>query len=309
MVPPQHLVGPNGSRVCVVEEVANHPEVAGAGVVRRRNGRCQDLGKLGEPAGGDLIAGERQTRERVDDRRRDARKVAAQQRLRGHRREKRTALSRAQAFESAEHEHLVGHHRSAGGESVLVALVRRLRRGKVVLRVESVVARELVGRAAEAVRSRLRDDGDDRLPLAILGGERIAQKAHFLHRVERRVQRQIVEAQRPDVDAIDRVIGRTVTAPFDGHVLVATAAGSAELSASIERLRRDAGGERGERQHAATIQRQILDHLFRDDLTDRRALRLQQRRLASHRDLLGHVAESRASTSAEPFRRCEVSAP
>ena len=290
MVLPQYLVSPNGCRIRVVEEVADRPEVAGTSVVRRRNGRCQDLGKIGEPACRDLIARERQAGQWVDDRGRDARKVAVQQRLRGHRREESTPLSRAQAFVPAEHEHFVGHNRSPGRKSVLVPLERRLRRGKVVLRVESVVARELVGRSAEAVRPRFRDDRDDRLPLTIFSRERIPEKTHFLHRVERRVQRQVVEAQRPDVDTIDRVIGRTVTAPFDGHVLVTTAAGSAELRASIECLRRNAGGERGERQHAATIQRQILDHLFRDDLTDCRALRLQQRRLASHRDLLGHVA-------------------
>src|SRR5260221_615965 len=83
---------------------------------------------------------------------------------------------------------------------------------------------------------------------------------------ERRVERQVVEAERADVHAVDRVVGRAVSAAFDGDVLAAAAAGGAELRAAVERLRRHAGGERGKGEQVAPGDRQVLDLLLRNRL-------------------------------------------
>ena len=74
------------------------------------------------------------------------------------------------------------------------------------------------------------------MSLAVLGGERIAEHGHFLNGINRRRQRQIVEPQRPDVDAVHGVIRRAVTATLDRHVLVPAAARRAELRPAIEGL-------------------------------------------------------------------------
>ena len=165
-----------------------------------------------------------------------------------HNREQRLSRCRSQPFIAAKEEELVLHHRPTAGGASLRAIARFLT--EVVGRLGARVTHVVVGRAVELVRSGLGHDRNDGLPLAVLGGERVSKDVDFLHRVERRVERQIVESQRADVDAVDGVVRGTVAAALDGDVLAAAAAGRAELRASIERLRRHARGQRRERQQA-----------------------------------------------------------
>ena len=89
-----------------------------------------------------------------------------------------------------------------------------------------------------AVGARLGDHRDDRLSLAVLGREGVPQQVDFLHGVDRRVERHVVPAQRPHVDAVDGVVRRAVAAALDGDVLVAPAV---EQVLPLEVTRRDAG--------------------------------------------------------------------
>ena len=218
--------------------------------------------------------------QRIANRRGERREVSRQKRLARHAAQERLPLNRSQSLVGAKHEELVAHDRPAAGGAELVALVFRLGRREEVFRIEPIAAIELVGGAVQLVGARLRDDGDDRLALPVLGGERVAKQAHFLHRVDGRVQRQVVEAQRSDVHAVDRVVGRAVASAFDGDELIA----APELRVAREVSGRHARRERRQRQHGAAVQRQIFDLLLVDDLSDRGALRLQQRRLAGHGD-------------------------
>src|SRR5262249_4941808 len=90
-------------------------------------------------------------------------------------------------------------------------------------------------------------------------------------RVERRVERQIVESQRADVDAVDGVVRRAVASTFDGHVLTAAAARGAKLRAAIERLRRHSRGQRRERQQSSAGDRQVVDLPLTDAWAVRRS--------------------------------------
>ncbi len=168
--------------------------------------------------------------------------------------------------------------RTSAGAAKRIALVFGLGRRKVIFRVEAVAAVELVGRAVQLVRAGLGHDRHDGLSLAVLGGERVSKQADFLHRIDRRVQRQVVETQRPHVHAVDRVVGGTVAPALDGDELVP----ASELCIAREVSRRHTGRERGERQHGAAVQRQVLDLLLVDDLPDGCVLRLQQRRFARY---------------------------
>ena len=202
--------------------------------------------------------------------------ISREKRLARHAAQERLSLDRSQSFVGAKHEELVVHDRPAAGAAELIALVFGLGRREEVFRVELIAAVELVGRAVQLVGAGLRHDRDDRLALAVLGGERVPKQAHFLHRIDRRVQREIVETQRPHVHAIDRVVGGAVAPAFDGDELVA----APELRIAREVSRRHAGRERRERQHGAAVQRQVFDLLLVDDLSNGCALRLQQRRFA-----------------------------
>jgi hypothetical protein len=189
--------------------------------------------------------------------------------------EQRPIGLRAQPLVAAEDEGAVLDDRAAGRHACLRLVARLL--PEIVLGIQGVVAAIVVRRRAESIGPRLGDDGDDGLSLSVLGGERIAQDVHLLDGVERRVQRQVVEAKRADVDAVDRVVGRTVAAAFNRHVLAAAAAGGAELRAAVERLRRDARRERREGERVAAGDRQILDRLLANRLADRRVRDLKQR--------------------------------
>ena len=125
------------------------------------------------------------------------------------------------------------------------------------------------------------------MSLAVFGGERIAEHGHFLNGINRRRQRQIVEPQRPDVDAVHGVIRRAVTATLDRHVLVPAAARRAELRPAIEGLRCHARRQRGERQERPPVDRHVFDLLAGDGLADHRAVCLDEWRLANHRDGFG----------------------
>jgi hypothetical protein len=73
--------------------------------------------------------------------------------------------------------------------------------------------------------------------------------------------------------------------------LTATAAGRTELRAAVERLRRHARRQRGEREKISAGDRQIFNLLLADRLTDRGVRHLQQRRDALHRHVLRDVRE------------------
>ena len=191
----ERLVGPDGRGIRVVDEVPDDRVVVRARSVRRGDRRRQDGRELREPVRGDDVAGERLAGQRIANRRGQRRKVARQKRLTRHAPQERLPLGGSQPFVGAKHEELVAHHRPAAGAAELVAFVFRLGRREEILRIEPIPAIELVGRAVHLVGSRFRDDGDDRLALAIFRGERVAQQAHFLDGVDGRVQRKIVEPQ------------------------------------------------------------------------------------------------------------------
>ena len=276
----ERLVGADGRGIRVVDEVLDDRVVVRARRVRRGDRRRQDAREGREPVRGDDVARERLAGQRIANRRGERGEVARQKGLARHAPQERLTLNGSQPFVGAKHEELVAHHRPAAGAAELVALVFRLGRREEVLLIELIAAVELVGRAVHLVGSRFRDDGDNRLALAIFGGERVAKQAHFLHGVDRRVQRQIVEPQRPDIHAVDRVVGRAVTSAFDRDELIA----APELRVAREVPGRHARRERRQRQHGAAVQRQVFDLLLVDHLSDGCALRLQQRRLAGHGD-------------------------
>ena len=222
--------------------------------------------------GGNDVARERLAGQRIANRRGQRGKIARQKGRARHAAQERLPLDGSQPFIGAKDEELVVHHRPSAGGAELVALVLRLGRREEVLRIEPIVAVELVAGAVQLVGARLRDDRDDRLALAVLGGEGVAKEAHFLDGIDGRVEREIVESQRSDIHAIDRVVGRAVASAFDGHELIA----APELGVAREIPRRDARRERGQREHGTAVQRQVFDLLLADDLSDRCALRLQQ---------------------------------
>ena len=202
--------------------------------------------------------------------------VSRQKRLARHAPEERLSLVRSQPLVGAKHKNPVVDDRTSAGAAKRIALILGLGRRKVILRVETVAAVELVGRTVQLVRAGLGHDGHDCLSLAVLGGERVSKQADFLHRIDRWVQRQVVETQRPHVHAVDRVVGGAVAPALDGDELVP----AAELCIAREVSRRHTGRERGERQHGAAVQRQVHDLLLVDDLSNGCVLRLQQRRIA-----------------------------
>ena len=285
----QHLVGTNRCRVGIVAEVVDRPIVVRAGDVRRGDGRRQRRGKLREAARRNDVPGKRQAGQRIGDRREPG-EVAGQLLRVRHNREQRLSRCRSQPLIAAEEEEPIVHQRPAAGGAGLRAIARFLT--EVVGRLGARVAHVVVGGAARTVRSRLRHDRNDGLSLAVFGGERIPQHVHFLHRVERRVQRQVVESQRAHVDAVDGVVRGTVAAALDGHVLTPAAARRAKLRAAVEGLRRHAGRQGRERQQASSGDRQVLDLLLGDGLAHRRVGRLQQRGHPDDRDVFGDVRQA-----------------
>src|SRR6185436_17105852 len=101
-----------------------------------------------------------------------------------HSTEKWLPLHGSQAFIGPKHKELVVDNRPAGSAAELIAFVIRLRGSEEVLRIESIVAVKLVRGTVQLVGARLRDDGNDRLALAVLGRDRIAQQADFLNGVD-----------------------------------------------------------------------------------------------------------------------------
>ena len=226
----QHLIRAPGGRIGIVGKVTNREIVVGQGIVRRRDGRRQHPGKLREPARRDDVARERLLCHRIDDRRRHAREVAGQERGIGHAGEQRPGLFRPQPLVRPEREHLVLDQGTAEREPGQLPVARLL--PEVVLGLEARVAEIIVAGTGEPIRAGLGHDRHDGLSLSVLRCECVSQHVDFLHRVERRVQRQVVEAQRSHVHAVDRVIGGAVASTFDCHVQAAAAARGAELRAA-----------------------------------------------------------------------------
>ena len=285
----ERLIAPQRRGVRIVVERLNRHVVVHPARVRRGNGRRENPREVREASRRNDVSLEGLTCQRIDDRRRQAREVAAHERRIRHARKQRLVLIGSEPFVRAEEERAVLQRRPAERRTSLRAVARFLT--EEVRRLVGGVAHVVVTGSAEAVRSRLRDDRDDGLTLSVLGGERVAEHVDFLHGVERRVQRDVVEAQRADVHAVDGVVGRAVAAAFDRHELTAAAAGGAELRAARERLRRDAGRQRRERQQVSAGNRQIFDLFLRDGLTHRRVRHLQEWRQSLNRHVLGDVRQ------------------
>ena len=209
------------------------------------------------------------------------------------------AVGLARPLVAAEEEQLVAHHRSAGGDAELVALVYRLGRCKVILRVERLVAEVLVGGAVVRVGARLGDHRHHRRTLAIFGRERVAQHVHFLHRVDRRIQRHVVEPERAHVDAVNGVVGRAVASALDRDELIAAAV----LRVLLEAAAGDPRRRGGDVQQRPPRHRQGLEHLFVDHRAYGGARRLQQRRGGRHRQRLLDRADREAQRRPYGFAR------
>src|SRR4029453_14661579 len=96
------------------------------------------------------------------------------------------ALGVSESLVRAECEDAVSLQRAAEGAAELIPCELGLGRREIVLLVELVGPEELGRRSRELIRPRFGDNRDDRVSLAVLGGERIAKQRHFLNGIDRR---------------------------------------------------------------------------------------------------------------------------
>ena len=170
------------------------------------------------------------------------------------------------------------------GAAELMPRVGGLRRREVVGRVERVVTEELVETAVQAVRARLERDADDAgRGAAVFGRVAVGDDLELLDRVDRRL----------DDLLLPRVAGRDLLA-----VVVVTVEqerdGRAGLPADDDALaagRPGTGGQRGQLQVVASVERQRGDLLVGDDRADGRIRRVQRRRRRVDGDRLGERSD------------------
>ena len=169
------------------------------GPVRQRNVPEKVLRHRTDAICGDLIVDERLTGHRVDQTRRNGRKIASALRLGRHELHDTFGCAvDARALEGSEIEELVPEDRAAHAAARLIALQRVLRRREELSRVQGAVPDECKRSAVNVVRARLDDDVDDAAAgIAVLSGEVARLKVEFLHRVgvgkrEARIQIRVV---------------------------------------------------------------------------------------------------------------------
>ena len=169
-----------------------------------------------------------------------------------------------------EEERLVLHHGPGEGEPILMAVERRLLRGRLreeVPRVEHLVAQVLEGGAVDLVVARLGGDRHDPRPAAELRGEGPRQHLELADGLDGRGDDDGVEGVLVVVDAVDeprvRVGLRAERVEVGGAARIE---GAGPRQVLVHLARGDARGEIDEGREVATVQRQLahgalLDHL------------------------------------------------
>ena len=229
-------------------------------------------------------------RKRVDHRRAEQPQFLGRRRYLPH---ARHAFEVAQAFVISEPERSVLDQRSADRGAELVALPLRLRGAERVreeiVRVQRIVAEELVDAAANRIGAGFDDGVDDRSRAAAeLGRVSVRLNLEFLQRLDRRLHElHVLAAERVRVgDVIDAVeqediVERAVAVHVE-HAL--------EVHARQPRgAREHAGREQRQLVVVAAIERQLDDLLLIDDRSARRRDGVEQRRGADDLDRFGEL--------------------
>ena len=197
----------------------------------------------------------------------------------GHRRGDGAPEIFAQAFIAGEIKQLVAPDRPARGDAELVAREVRLAADvEIVLRIERVVAMELVGAAAQRVAARLGDDVD--LPAAHaaeLGAVGVGLDAELLDGfgAERRAGGAARGAVGHVVEqgAVEQVHVGARVLPVHAHA----EAVRHHRPAVAMRIRRDAGLQERQVGVVAAVQRQLFDRAFVDQVTELAGARVDRR--------------------------------
>ena len=150
------------------------------------------------------------------------------------------------------------------------------------------VAHELIERAVEVVRSRFRRDQNGRSgPGAVFGGVGVSENLELLNVVDRGENADAAGRELIIIDAVKQPI-RAVGARSAHRQRVRTARGNFAVGAGVEKAAgisfcRGAGGERGQLNEVAPVQRQLRHLLRGNDLAERWVGRLDGDRLAGDR--------------------------
>ena len=228
-----------------------------------------------------------------------------------HRGRANHALGEPCRLDVAEEERFALDDRAAEVAAEVVLLVIRLRRAltdrEEIIRVEFVVAQELVRGSVQRVRTRLRGDADG-------GARRLAELrrvrarddlelADRIHRRPRHLRRQFLDVfgNRVVVEAVEQeiVLQRTDAV----HVDAARAARRRAARLFRVAIALHAGGEAEQVVPVTQRQRQVGDLRLADDGAERRLLRVDERRRRFHADALLERADGEREVEARALAR------
>ena len=264
---------------------------------------------LTDPRRRDLIARKRQARERVADRRGDAREITVAPGCRRHRDRLEAGRFEPRALVVPEREQLVLDERAAQRAAKHVLPALRLGRARAVVRpgvrVHAAVPVELEHAAFDKIRAGFDDVADDRARhVPDVGGVVVRLDADLGQRVGAGLVRDEVVDRLVHVDAVDHVVVGLLPVPV--HVRPAAAADVAGAGECARIRRHDAGQEQRELAGVPAVQRQRVERRARNDLADRRRLGLQNRRHARDLDRLFERADLQLEVDPQNLLRFEL---
>src|SRR2546422_4617036 len=173
----EYLIEAQRGCLGVIGVIADDPIVVHPRRVGERN-RIELLRReFGESALRNLVAWKCQPGERIENRERDIRKIAAQPVLRRDICKVHFAVRLPDLLNRAEAEELVASNRSAQRHAILISIKARFVGLEVSTCIQRLVPEVLEGRPAHAIASRFGHHRDDRLSLTVLSGERVAKEA------------------------------------------------------------------------------------------------------------------------------------
>ena len=275
---------PVGLRTALVAVVA--AGVGGLSQVRvfrcvRRGKEREVLRRDGADAAGEVVAIRRPGG--ICEDRRIGRKVAVALGHGRHDHAVRDVLGIAHAFVVGKEVSAVMHDRAAGRHAVLVLPETLLAWSEVVVRIQRIVAQEVIQRAVQPVGSRARDDsGNAAICAAKLGRCGCGQDAELRDRVGRRTKR-VARVEAIDIaHAIDEKVVRL--RPLPVHFIVLAGAAEATHHHEACRSRPHAGLQDAQLREVASAERQGANLAIADDRALRDLIRLQASGLRGNLD-------------------------
>ena len=286
-------------------------QVVATGGVRRRQQR-RDRHRHGiEPSRGDGVVRERLSGQRIANGAREhpSAFIGGEDPSRAQH-----ALLDAGGFDIGEEERAVAHDRATEVAAELILIVRRLLRtralGEEVVRIERLVAEEVIARAVERVRAGFRAHDDRRTGRpAVFSGIRAGHHLELVDRVHRGARElggQLLHVGREAVvgDAVEQEV--VLQAPVAVHADAASTAcrGAPGLFGVAVTL--DAGHERQQVVPIANRQREPRHLVAIDDRAEYGALGAQQWRDPRHRHRFADRAHRQRHVEARPRAQFEL---